>query len=106
MTRSVGHEAIVHAAVLVSLIYLVASLPLAQRAETEVDQSGVRPNEVPGQKPAAGEFVEPIRKLDLAAVGHRLELPTCFPCFLFVPWHLRAAMIVWVADEGCFLARA
>src|SRR5204862_627885 len=44
-----------------------------------------------------------IRKSDLASVGHGLELPAFFPWFLFVPWDWRSAMIVGLADEGCFV---
>src|SRR5262245_61893634 len=47
--------------------------------------------------------LNPIRKSDLAAVGHGLELPAFFPWFLLVPWDGGSATIVRIADEGCFL---
>lgn len=46
-----------------------------------------------------------IRKSDLAAVGHGLELLAILPRLRLVPWHLGSAMIVWIADQGCFLLR-
>jgi len=49
------------------------------------------------------QFLNLIRKSDLAAVGHGLELPTFFPRFLLVPRDGGSAMIVWIADEGCLL---
>jgi len=45
-------------------------------------------------------------KSDLAAVGHGLDLLAAFPWFRLVPRHLRSAMIVWIADEGCWLLRS
>ena len=48
-----------------------------------------------------------IRKSDLAAIGHGLELLAAFPWFRLVPRHLGSAMIVWVVYEGrLLLARA
>ena len=44
-------------------------------------------------------------KMDLAAIGHGLELPTLFPWFLLVPRDGGPTMIVGVADEGGFLLR-
>jgi hypothetical protein len=49
------------------------------------------------------QFLNLIRKSDLAAVGHGLELPAFFPRFLLVPRDGGSAMIVWIADEGCLL---
>ena len=45
--------------------------------------------------------------LHLAAVGHGLKLPACFPLFLFIPWDLGIMMIVRILNESCFfLCRA
>jgi hypothetical protein len=44
------------------------------------------------------QFLNPIRKPDLAAIGHGLDLLAVFPWFRLVPRHLGSAMIVWVAD--------
>jgi hypothetical protein len=46
-----------------------------------------------------------IRKSDLAAIGHGLELPAFFPRFLFVPRDGGSAMIVWIADQGGLFLR-
>jgi len=46
------------------------------------------------------QFLSLTRKSDLAAIGHRLELPAFFPRFLLVPWDGGSAMIVWIADQG------
>jgi hypothetical protein len=52
---------------------------------------------------AARQILDLIRKSDLAAIGHGLELIASFPWFLFVPRDRGSAMIVWIADQGCFL---
>jgi hypothetical protein len=49
------------------------------------------------------QFLNLIRKSDLAAVRHGLELPAFFPWFLLVPRDGGSAMIVRIADEGGLL---
>src|SRR5262245_7617358 len=49
------------------------------------------------------QFLNLIRKSDLASVGHALELAAFFPWFLLVPRDLGSAMIVRIADEGGLL---
>ena len=49
------------------------------------------------------QFLNLIRKLDLAAIGHGLELPAFFPWFLLVPRDGGSTMIVRITDQGGLL---
>ena len=70
-------------------------------ADCNCDSDGNERSRNPGEM----QILSLIRKSDLAAIGHGLELPAFFPRFLLVPWDHGSAMIVRIGDEGGFLLR-